>query len=251
MDDVVQALIIAFSVIVFVLALSISMHMFSQVTTTAEDLALYSDSTRFYDNIQLDPEEVGESYTERLVSTETIIPTLYRYYKENFCVKIYDANSELIQIFDVNLENLVNKAAADKTALTEPTDKNDLKYIEKMKNYALGKIYNDKTKRNYYLFEAPWLGSTENLKTRIDFFVNGQAGYINNKYVDYTGNEFYNSRHVGDDTKEPEQYRERFISYSYDGQTLETEEGDTLVTGASEKDKIIIIYTMVDDTDEP
>ena len=45
MDDVVQAISIAFACIVFVIALSVSMYMFSQVTTTAEALSLYADPT--------------------------------------------------------------------------------------------------------------------------------------------------------------------------------------------------------------
>lgn len=232
MDNVVQALMIAFAVIVFVIALSISMFMFSQVTNTAETLSFYSDSTRFYDNIKLEKDETGNDNTERLVSAETIVPTLYRYYKENFCVKIYDADSNLLQIFDVNLEGLVNKSVADTNATVDATEP------EHIKNYALKETYN-KPDTKYYLFGAPWLGSTESVKTRVDFYVNGKSGYINNQYVDYKDNEFYKAR------MNKTQFRERFINYSYSGETMETDEGDTLVTGAEAKDKIVIIYTMV------
>ena len=76
-DNASTALIMAFSILVFVMALSLAMFMFSQVTNTSEVLVQYSDSTRFYDNIKLVEEEVGKDYTERLVSADTIIPTLY------------------------------------------------------------------------------------------------------------------------------------------------------------------------------
>ena len=46
------------------------------------------------------------------------------------------------------------------------------------------------------------------------------------------------------------QFREQFISYSYTGETMETEDGDTLVTGAESKDKIVIIYTMLENPAE-
>jgi hypothetical protein len=237
MEDVVQALMMAFAVIVFVIALSLSMYMISQVTSTSEILAFYSDSTRYYDNIKLNDE--GEeaatkdsSYTERTVSAETIIPTLYRYYKENFCVKIYDADDNLIQVFDVNIEGQVNQAVADTKATATSTDK------DRIRNYSLNVTYNDSSSP-IYMFGAPWLGSTENVKTRVDYFVNGSAGYINNKYVNYTNNKFYEARQNG--TK----FKERFINYSYSGETMQTDDGDTLVTGASEKDKIVIIYTMI------
>lgn len=237
MDDAVHALIMAFSVFVFLIALSVGMYMFSQVVTTAEVMTFYSDSTRYYDNIEFN---VSDTYTDdnikdgtaRVVSAETIIPTLYRYYKENFCVKIYDAGNELIQIFDVNLEGKVHNSIGDTTAVEQNS-------FSQKSNYAYEKIYNDKTKKNYYLFGAPWLGSTESVKTRIDYFVNGKSGYINNTYVDYENNAFYQARMAGS------LFKERFISYSYSGQTMQTDDGDTLVTGASEKDKIVIIYTLI------
>lgn len=231
MDDVVQAISIAFACIVFVIALSVSMYMFSQVTTTAEALSLYADSTIYYDNVELVEDETGKRGTERIVSAETIIPTLYRYHKENFCVKIYDADNKLIQIFDVKLEGDVHNAVADTKAKEE-------KDASQIVNNALINVYNDNSKP-YYLFEAPWLGSTEAVKTRIDFFVNGDYGYINNAFVDYRENSFYKAR------MQKIQFREQFISYSYTGETMETEDGETLVTGANSKDKIVIIYTMM------
>ena len=231
MDDVVQAISIAFACIVFVIALSVSMYMFSQVTTTAEALSLYADSTIYYDNVELVEDETGKRGTERIVSAETIIPILYRYHKENFCVKIYDADNKLIQIFDVKLEGDVHNAVADTKAKEE-------KDASQIVNNALINVYNDNSKP-YYLFEAPWLGSTEAVKTRIDFFVNGDYGYINNAFVDYRENSFYKAR------MQKIQFREQFISYSYTGETMETEDGETLVTGANSKDKIVIIYTMM------
>ena len=41
------------------------------------------------------------------------------------------------------------------------------------------------------------------------------------------------------------QFKEKFVSYSYTGETMETEDGDILVTGANSKDKIVITYTFV------
>lgn len=241
MDDIVQALTMAFAIIVFVIALSVSMFMFSQVTTTSEALSLYADSTIYYDNVKLVEDETGKMGTERIVSAETIIPTLYRYYKENFCVKIYDADKNLIQIFDVKLEGDVHNAIADRNA-NDPS-KTSFDTSSQIVNNALTKVYNDK-KKPYYLFEAPWLGSTEAVKTRVDYFINGDFGYINNALVDYRNNKFYKAR------MQKVQFREQFISYSYTGETMETEDGETLVTGADSKDKIVIIYTMINNPAE-
>lgn len=237
MENAERALIMAFAVIVLVFALAIAINMFSQVTVTAEQLAFYSDSTIYYDNVEMESTTYSDEHikdgTVRIVNAETIIPTLYRYYKENFCVKIYGASNELIQIFDVNLEGKVHGAAGDTHAVEtarEPV------HIE---NHAYNKVYND-TNKKYCLFGAPWLGSTESVKTRVDYFVDGKSGYINNAYVNYKDNDFYQARMAG------KQFKERFINYSYTGQTMVTEDGDELVTGEKSKDKIVIIYTLID-----
>lgn len=117
-ENATRALNMAFAVIVLVIALSLAIYMFSMVASTSETLAFYSDSTRYYDNVELikycsscsaaNPSknvycdscsaafssdiDSLEKGTARIVSAETIIPTLYRYHKENFCVKICDAS---------------------------------------------------------------------------------------------------------------------------------------------------------------
>lgn len=243
MEDAVHAMMMAFAVIVFVIAFTISMYMFSQITSLAETLTLYADSTLFYDNIDF---ESGKDKTTRIVNADTIIPTLYRYANEDFCVRIYanapektDSNGpELTQIFDLDLEGKVQSAIADTTA----TGNNDKTQSQKA-NYAYKKIYNDQGK-SYYLFGAPWLGNKENVKLRVDLFVKGEAGYINNTYVDYRGNAFAAAL-----DKESE-FEENFVSYSWSGETMTTEEGDVLVTGNSPKDKIVITYKLITNADE-
>lgn len=246
MDNAIQAIMMAFGAIVFVIALSLAVYLVNEVTETSKYLTYFSDSTRYYDNIQFQHSEEYEKGI-RYVSAETIIPTLYRYNKENFCVKIYDADDNLIQIFDVNLEGKVRTASADTTASQASTDP------EGKAHFAYKKLYNDNTEK-YYLFGAPWLGSTEDIKTRVDLFISGSAGYINNVLVDYRDNTFakslekmkyYDPENPNKDIEDQFTYEERFISYSYTGETFETEDGDTLVTGASSKDKIVIIYKLL------
>ena len=106
-QNATQAINMAFATIVFVMALSVAMLLFSKVSETADTLAFYSDSTKFYENIELtkictscdtynsldeknctnckasfpeiSADETIARGTERYVSAETIIPTLYRY----------------------------------------------------------------------------------------------------------------------------------------------------------------------------
>lgn len=326
------AMMMAFGIIVFVLALSISMFMLSSVMNVSEVLTKYSDTTLYYDNVELDPYAAMEIYTsldggviansygissidvqrdsvtdevstvictvngvattitydrgktlptvnpessiefirrcaeeyqrvynvefsERRVSAETIIPTLYRYNKEYFSVSIYDYYGHLIQVFDTKLEENVYSACKNDYATLDGTVPGhpftDIKEMENARDYSYMKIFSDRDgipgtrpfsnyndiRNNVYMFNVPWLGNPGNIKTRVDFFVNGQSGYINNTYVDYRNNAFYNARMAG------HEFRETFISYSYTGQTFVNDEGDKLVEGASSKDKITIIYT--------
>lgn len=144
----------------------------------------------------------------------------------------------LIQLFDVFLEGKANGSIGDRTwdnpiLAANPT-------VEMVQNKAYKAIFGDQTNyKNYFLNGAPWLGNPELVKLRVDLFVNGKAGYINDKYLDYTNNKFYEA------IKDDKLFKEEFINYSYTGQTIETEDGETLVTGAKAKDKTIIIYTML------
>lgn len=246
MEDAVQALMMAFAVLVFVIAFTITMYMFSQVTTTAETLTFYADSTAYYDNIKFDDESTSYSDADikkglsRVVSAETIIPTLYRYADEEFCVKIYankDNLDELTQLFDLDTEVKIQNAASKRSSFLSIDDSSSQKQKE---IEALNEIYYDEDKP-YYMFGAPWGGLKEDIKQRIDFFINGDAGYINNAYVNYKDNKFYVA------LQNKDKFKETFVSYSWSGETLTTEDGDTLITGNAPKDKIVIIYQIINE----
>lgn len=242
-DNAYQAIVMSFAMFVFVIALSATMALFSKLTETSEILTFKTDETNYYDNVEV----VGTEGIERYVNTETVIPTLYRYYKENFCVKIYDTtntnsngssptNPVLIQILDVNLEGKVENASKINNLRSQ---RGKLEFYEA---YSLNEIYNNQSSL-VYMFGVPWLDSTDNMKLRLDYFINGSAGYINNRLVDYTQNPFNAMVKKTQDVQY--QFKEKFISYSYTGETMTTDDGDVLVTGASAKDKIVITYTLV------
>ena len=246
MDNAVQAIMMAFGIFVLVIALSLAVFMFSQVTAISERLLYFADKTNYYETVEIDENkrknELEDIKTNRAryVDIDTIIPTLYRYYKENFCVKIYDARNpeegnKLIQIFDVDLENNVEKAIRDNDAASYSTER------DKKEHYALKTVYND-SRKQYYMFGVPWTGSAEKRKKRVDYFINGSAGYIEETYVDYSDpNKYPFANAIKNDSVK---FTENFISYMYSGDTFVTEDGDELVT-VTAKDKIVIIYTMV------
>lgn len=233
MENVTRAFIISFSMLIFVIAFSFSMYLINKLTMTSDTLLETITTTKYYDNIKVS----GEGTTTRDVGIDTIIPTLYRYYKENYAVKILDKNGDLIQLFDVNIEGKIAKAAAYTGTYTGTSDK-EYKILRSLKI----SIYNDPDQKAY-LFEAPWTGSTsENTRARIDYFLNGTKGYINNTLVDYErtiGSGGFIGQYGGST------FEESFVEYAYEGETISTEDGVETITGnTQESSKIIITYKL-------
>ena len=142
MDNAVDALKMGFAVIAFVIALTVSIVAMAQAKETSEKVFYMTDKTNFYE--YLSDKKLPDG---RIVSGETIIPTLYRYYKENFNVVILDKDGKKKCVF--NLE-------------------------EEIKNY--NKDYKS----------APWLGNADvDTKLRVDLDVSGKTDKING--VKYTG----------------------------------------------------------------
>lgn len=226
MENVTRALIMAFSMLIFVVGFSYSMYLINRLTTTSNTLLESVSTTKYYDNIKVEG-ELGN----RDVGVDTIVPTLYRYYKENYAVKILDSNDSVIQLFDVNIEGKIAKAAAD-TKNTDP----ELKSLK-------SSIYNKDKNNQAYMFEAPWIGSTdENTRARIDYFLNGTKGYINNTLVDYKtaiGEGGFLGKY------KTATFEESFVEYAYEGETISTENGVETITGSTqENSKIMITYKV-------
>ena len=90
MENAVDALKIGFAVFIFVMALSLTMYMFTNAIQTADVVLHSSDMTAYMEYIE--PETGTEN---RVVGLETIIPTLYKYYKENYTVIFRDSKGFL------------------------------------------------------------------------------------------------------------------------------------------------------------
>ena len=88
MENATDALKIAFAVLVFVMALTITITMFSQLNSTSKILISATDTTNYYQYSLADADK-----TFREVGLETIIPTLYKYYKEQYTVVFLDGRN--------------------------------------------------------------------------------------------------------------------------------------------------------------
>lgn len=106
MEDAVDALKMAFSVFSFVLALVIVFSMFSQAREVSDIVISKTDNTYFAKY-----EFPDGSTNGRTVGIETIMPTLYRYYKEKFSIDIISDTSSLDtksnEKFDIDVERAV------------------------------------------------------------------------------------------------------------------------------------------------
>lgn len=122
MENAVDALKMAAAVVIFVLALSISINAFGEARRSAQIILEYRD--REYDYTYV--EDSGT--TQRVVGIETIIPAIYRAYKENYkivfdTIKIdtskglyqkKDKEGNYVPVFSIDLENEVLGSDAQK-----------------------------------------------------------------------------------------------------------------------------------------
>ena len=119
MENAAEALKMAGSILLFVLALSVVIPLFSRARTTAESVMEYSDRESKYLNV----DELGEDFyfyvgngdkKVRDVSLETIIPTIYRSYKENskvvFTIKnAANAEPEKVELYSYRKSGIWTK----------------------------------------------------------------------------------------------------------------------------------------------
>lgn len=93
MENAVNALVMAGEILILLVALGTSISSFSQARETAEILVEYSDREYVTQYV----EDSGNM--TRIVGVETIIPTIYRAYKENYRVLFYDSNGNPIELY--------------------------------------------------------------------------------------------------------------------------------------------------------
>lgn len=99
MENAVDALKIAFGMLVFVIALTLAFMVFSQATQTSNKMLFASDKTNYYTY-----SEEADNPEGRIVSADVVISSLYRYYKESIVVRVCDRDGKLIDNGDFNTE---------------------------------------------------------------------------------------------------------------------------------------------------
>ena len=93
MENAVEALKIAGAVLMFVLALGLSISSLSQANESVGRIAIMNDKEAQYDYVK------PSSGLTRVVGIDTIIPTMYKAYEENIKVEFRDASNNPIPIY--------------------------------------------------------------------------------------------------------------------------------------------------------
>lgn len=88
MENAVDALKIAFGVLVFVIALTVAFALLSQAKATSDIMLFASDKTNYYTYSKDADDAKG-----RIVGADVVISSLYRYYKESVVVRVYDGTN--------------------------------------------------------------------------------------------------------------------------------------------------------------
>ena len=110
MENAVDALYMGFAILVFVIALSLSIFSFTEVTNASQRIIDARDKTTLYNYFE--PEG-----TARKVTREDIIPTLYRIFNEEYTVEF------------IGIENLYK--------VKTPEGESEINFIENKAEYGI------------------------------------------------------------------------------------------------------------------
>ena len=120
MENAVDALKMGFAVLVFIAALSLAIFSFTRVRETSAQIAEEADIQEYYQQLSLGATGAidNNALSSRVVGVETIIPTLYRYYKENYTILFYTDSEtcvEYIKYASINKGGITPRFNADGT----------------------------------------------------------------------------------------------------------------------------------------
>lgn len=222
MDNLTEGIYISGSILIFVLAISLTMALFSQLIKTAE--VVYENALRpsYFSEIEIKRDNTVKG-SKRIVGKNDIISSLYRYPVQTVGVIILDKEGNEYQVFDKYIESQVRNLRSQSNL-----SKINKKFIEKY----------DTKGTKLYLFNVPWIGSTQMHRERVDLFVNSENGYINGRLVKYKNN--------GLEDLNSDKFIETVLTYKISGEGLYDDlTGIEIVTDEIGTYKTEIIYQAI------
>lgn len=251
MENAVEALKIAFGVLVFVMALTVAMVSFSNVKN-ASDVILYSkDETNYYEYQGV----TGKAAENRIVGLETIIPTLYKYYKENYTVVFMQGDYDKVTGNFTNWQYLPVYNTPSNSSLWGNNGVKDSNGRTSYDRLMLKKYNVSSTTNKIFSFDLdeetlrhePWTGSFNKAKENVDSFLKGTI-YLNpnnnSKYIDYSEVPLGTGGFIA--KYKNKKFVETISEYAYSGtQAQDSIYSDTDSSLLKEKNKRIIIFTYI------
>lgn len=251
MENAIDALKIAFAAFIFVIALTVAITMFSQLNNVSQIVLASSDITNFYTYNEVD---YGKRY--RIVGLETIIPTLYKYYRENYTVLFLDQNEEPLPLYESQTDRDLWGSGIDPTTGTNPNAGIIGIYYapneDDSKNYDYNSVCAFDVEEETIRHE-PWTGNANDFKENLDAFLNGDyfaypSGGVDDEgrsgydYSDYIRNGFMNE-YAGDKFKEflGEYEYDITTQYTNDDNDYEYDESNELL---KQRKKRVIVYQL-------
>lgn len=230
MENAVDALKMAFAIIVFVVCLSIIMFMFTKAKETSDIVLQASDITEYMEYTESN-EIIGgvvANGEERIVGLETIIPTLYKYYKENYTVIFLDSNKQPLELYKTQVINL------------GPNYTN--KYYPNNQDRRICSFDLNEESSRY----EPWTENNEKIKENLDHFLKG-GSYSYSSSVTDARRITYNYGKGFIKKYSEYQFRESLGEYTFNQITEDDPESqDNRVTNVKGKKKRVIVYTLIE-----
>lgn len=241
MENAVDALKMAFAMMVFVMALTVTIICFNNVKATSDYILYEKDKTNYYKY----EGAIGKASENRIVGIETVVPTLFRYYKENYTVVFkqgwgYNADTgefskvEYLPVY----ETLSNQKLWEESYMGDTGDLMYKKYGIEIKDKKIFSFDLDEET----LRHEPWTGSTDKVKSNLDAFLNGSI------YISPVDNKEY--KNYGKDTHIYGGFIQKYKNSKFletTGEYVYSSDADKsdIASATKEKKKRVITFTLI------
>ena len=258
MENAVKALEMAFAVMIFIIALSVSMYAFNNAKKKSDIMLYAQDKTNYYEY----QGAKGKTAEDRIVGLETIIPTVYKYYKENYTVLFRQGNyntqtGELsnlryLKIYDTPSKS---KSSTNGVVLWGTSNTYDTLMQNKYAQFFDGG-YTQSLNTEIFSFDLeeetlrhePWTGNYSKVRKNLDCFFNGEKYKNPNNGLEYKDYQYANGKSFMEQYKN-KQFLETIGEYKYSSTQSnannDTQDGSSISSLVKQKKKRIIVFTLI------
>ncbi len=196
MENIAEALKMAAFVLIFVMALTLSINSFGEARKASQAILDMQDREYDYTYVK------NNGTTERIINAETIVPSIYKAYKENYKI-----------VFQFKSSDLKQNGLYRKAEMNSPTGTRAVYSIDLEKDV----VGNDKQKENFIksLLYDPTGSYAQELK-KSGIFLNNYKFYdriIGRTFTEKLGVYYQEELQGKSDTPEANKTKKRVITY--------------------------------------